>query len=82
MGKLVNLSSVLTNLPTLFALVPKLAPPGQIAVETPSTAFIAVTSWKTNQYLSAEHVPTDYQLQQDVCTQPLLPPFSPREYTR
>jgi hypothetical protein len=81
MGKLVNLSLVLTNLPTMFALVPKLALPGQIVVETPSTAFIAVALWKTNHCLNAEYLSTGYQLQQDVCAQPLLPPFSHTEYT-
>lgn len=70
MGKLVNLSSVLINLTTLFALVPMLAPPGQIAVETPSTAFIAVVPWKKNHYLNAEHLSTGYQLQKDVCSNP------------
>jgi hypothetical protein len=80
MGKLVNLSLVLTNLPTPFDLAPKLAPPGQIVVASPSTTFIAVAPWKTNHY--TEHLSTSNQLQQDVCAQPLLPPFSHTEYTR
>ena len=82
MGILANLSLVSTNLATLFAHVPKFAPPGQIAVASLSTAFIAVAPWKTSHYLTAEHLSTDYQLQQDVCAQPLLPPLSHTAYTR
>jgi hypothetical protein len=73
MGELVNLSLVLADLPTLFALTPSHVTQGQIAAVSLSTSFIAVDFWKKNRFLSAKHVTTGYQLQQDIlCPTPSL----------
>jgi hypothetical protein len=70
MGELVNLSLVLAVLAALFALTPKRVIPGQIVVASLSTTFIAIVFWKISHNLSAKHVTTSCQLQQNVLNPP------------
>ena len=73
MGELVNLSLVLADLPTLFALTPNLVAQSQIAAVSLSTSFISVDFWKKKHFLSAKHVTTSYQLNKNVlCPAPSL----------
>jgi hypothetical protein len=66
MGESVNLSLVLTILAALFDFVPKLSILGQMVVASLSTILIAVAFWKASHYLSAKHMKTCNQMQQDV----------------